>query len=197
MRCRYRIECCSPVYDCHGEKSLMNVRSRGAVAVTLVRPSRFAPITVTDTGVPLSKLTEWPASFRDTLRGTTARGKVSTMVEGPAFLHSLFENSSDGIAQLGPDGNVLWVNQALCSMLGYAQQDLVGARFSELVAAENANRTAVHRSLLGRRARRRLHTRLVDRNGNSRWVAITRLSSTIGSSPVCTASVQDVTELEL
>lgn len=56
-------------------------------------------------------------------------------------LSDFFENASEGLHWVGPDGVILWANQAELDMLGYTREEYIGHRFDEFhaeaVVAEN------------------------------------------------------------
>ena len=41
-------------------------------------------------------------------------------------LFDFFENATEGLHKVGPDGTILWANQADCGLLGYAVEEYVG-----------------------------------------------------------------------
>lgn len=49
-------------------------------------------------------------------------------------LNDFFENASEGLHWVGPDGTILWANQAELDMLGYAQEEYIGHNIDEFHA---------------------------------------------------------------
>lgn len=51
-------------------------------------------------------------------------------------LTDFFENASEGLHWVGPDGTILWANQAELAMLGYTREEYIGHKFNEFHADE-------------------------------------------------------------
>ncbi|MEX2173958.1 MAG: ATP-binding protein [Pirellulaceae bacterium] len=49
-------------------------------------------------------------------------------------LTDFFENGKEGLHKVGPDGTILWANQAECSLLGYTVDEYVGHSITEFHA---------------------------------------------------------------
>ena len=60
-----------------------------------------------------------------------------------------FDSGVSGMSIEAPDGRFLEVNEALCAMLGYTEQDLLGRSFAELRHPENAGTTRRPRRMTG------------------------------------------------
>jgi diguanylate cyclase (GGDEF)-like protein/PAS domain S-box-containing protein len=57
---------------------------------------------------------------------------------------SIVRTSMDGYWLVGPEGNLLDVNEAYCEISGYAREELIGMRIPDLEASESAEETAAH-----------------------------------------------------
>jgi PAS domain S-box-containing protein len=68
--------------------------------------------------------------------------KAATLasVENEEKFRSLFTESPIGIALASLDGTILFVNPALCSMLGHVEQEMIGKNRSELLVTKNEER---------------------------------------------------------
>ena len=49
-------------------------------------------------------------------------------------LADFFENATEGLHKVGPDGTILWANKAECEMLGYSAEEYVGHSIEEFHA---------------------------------------------------------------
>jgi PAS domain S-box-containing protein len=49
-------------------------------------------------------------------------------------LTDFFENATEGLHRVGPDGTILWANKAECSLLGYAPEEYVGRSITDFHA---------------------------------------------------------------
>lgn len=58
--------------------------------------------------------------------------------------HTLFETSPSGILLMDKLGNIIDVNQAMCSSTGYIPSELIGEHVSMLALPENFNDIAIH-----------------------------------------------------
>jgi PAS domain S-box-containing protein len=66
------------------------------------------------------------------LRDITARRRTETELQRhQSDLRDFVENAPVGLHGVGPDGTILWVNQAELDMLGYAREDYVGRHIGE------------------------------------------------------------------
>jgi len=86
----------------------------------------------------------------------------------------VFEQSPLGKAMAGPDFRFRAVNPALCAMLGYTEDELIGRSFLELVhPGDHAKRAAMERALLdGTAAQTQLEERFLRKAGDALWVNV-------------------------
>jgi PAS domain S-box-containing protein len=94
--------------------------------------------------------------------------------ESEARFRRVFEQSPLGKAMIGPDFRFRTVNPALCSMLGYTEEELIGRSFLDLVRADDhAKRAAMERSLVdGTAAQSQLEERFLRKSGDALWVNV-------------------------
>lgn len=109
-----------------------------------------------------------------------------------------FEQAPVGIGNATTDGRFLSVNARLCEILGYAEREIVGRRFTDFLHPEDvSNALAVHQSLLGRISRTPAHVdrRYLRKDGSTVWATVT-LSGVLdsgGELDSLVGIVQDIT----
>ena len=128
-----------------------------------------------------------------------SRGETVVPAEGVLF-GSLFAQTAVGIAIGSLEGRFLRVNEALCSMLGYDEQELLQKSVQDITHAEDLRpgqdfRQELLAALSGPRVYERRYLR---KDGSTVWV---RVSGTLvkdgADSPQCfVALVHDTTELK-
>ena len=86
-----------------------------------------------------------------------------------------FEEGPIGIVLGSPEFRILKANRALCLMLGYAEQELVGLRFVDITHPEDADRTLqLGRKLFsGEISSYRLEKRYLTKDGRAIWTHLT------------------------
>ena len=111
----------------------------------------------------------------------------------------LFEHASLGIAVEDLEGRLLLANPALCSMLGYRENELCGMSCSEFANAEDSGDDwALFQQLrAGLIAQYSMEKRYLRKDGTQRWgrlnVSLLKNGSE-GSIPLVFALVEDITE---
>ncbi|HYU68559.1 MAG TPA: PAS domain S-box protein [Burkholderiales bacterium] len=119
---------------------------------------------------------------------------------GDALLGSLFAQTAVGIAVISPEGPFLRVNEALCRMLGYAEQELLQKTVRDITHADDLESTQeLQLELLAGPGARVHERRYLRKDGSALWVQIAGTSVRDGSgSPQCFVTlVHDITELKL
>jgi diguanylate cyclase (GGDEF)-like protein/PAS domain S-box-containing protein len=110
-----------------------------------------------------------------------ARHEIEMRIKAEAVLReseerfsSAFEYAANGMALLGLDGILIKVNQALCSMLEYAGEDLTGTNMRDITLPEDAELGARHRERLlrGQTNAFQVEKRCVTRSGHVLWVLL-------------------------
>jgi PAS domain S-box-containing protein len=64
-------------------------------------------------------------------RGT---GEKEALLRSVAHLRDFVENAPEGLRRIGPDGHILWANQAELDMLGYTREEYIGHHIAEFHA---------------------------------------------------------------
>lgn len=78
-----------------------------------------------------------PVSSRGIFRNVTARKKAEKKrLESEKRYHDLFDNVSDLIQMVRPDGSFDYVNPAMLETLGYEQEELQGVTLFEIIPAD-------------------------------------------------------------
>jgi len=114
------------------------------------------------------------------------------------LFHYLFEQASLGIAVEDFEGNLLLANPALCSMLGYREDELCGMNCSQFANPEDSQDDwALFQQLrAGVIDKYSLEKRYVRKHGGQLWgrVNVSLLRDGDGESPLVFAFVEDITE---
>src|ERR1700730_8401413 len=114
------------------------------------------------------------------------------------LFHYLFEQASLGIAVEDFEGNLLLANPALCSMLGYREDELCGMNCSQFANPEDSQDDwALFQQLrAGVIDKYSLEKRYVRKHGGQLWghLNVSRLRNEDGESPLVFAFVEDITE---
>jgi len=112
------------------------------------------------------------------------------------------EQAPIGIANAGIDGRYLSVNEELCAILGYQEQELVGRSYLDFVHAEDRTqaRQQIDAMLEGRLSvLRREVRRYVRRDGSELWASVTvsLVRTATGEPDYFVGCVEDVTQQRL
>ena len=114
------------------------------------------------------------------------------------LFHYLFEQASLGIAVEDLEGTLLLANPALCSMLGYAENELCGMNCSQFANPEDSQDDwALFQQLsAGAIDRYSLEKRYVRKDGAQLWgrLNVSLLKNDNGGSPLVFAFLENVTE---
>lgn len=120
--------------------------------------------------------------------------------ESEALIRAVFDNAAVGLAKLSPEGRYLQVNQELCRLTGYSQQELVdgGMTFQQLTfpqdrASDMAN---LERLVRGEKGSYPTLKRYVRKDGRVVWVSVfaNAVREGDGQEPCFVSAVIDVTE---
>jgi PAS domain S-box-containing protein len=129
---------------------------------------------------------------------------MSTQVlpaQAKELFHYLFEQASLGIAVEDLDGTLLLANPALCSMLGYAENELCGMNCSQFANPEDSQDDwALFQQLsAGAIDQYSLEKRYVRKDGAKLWgrLNVSLLKNDNGGSPLVFAFLENVTERKL
>jgi diguanylate cyclase (GGDEF)-like protein/PAS domain S-box-containing protein len=87
---------------------------------------------------------------------------------------SAFDNAPIGMALVGLEGQWLDVNQALCDLVGYSQDELLARTFQDLTHPDDldADLALVEDVLAGRRATYQMHKRYLHADGRVIWIQL-------------------------
>ena len=114
------------------------------------------------------------------------------------LFHYLFEQASLGIAVEDFEGNLLLANPALCSMLGYREDELCGMNCSQFADPEDSqdDRALFQQLRAGVIDKYSLEKRYVRKHGGQLWghLNVSLLRNGDGESPLVFAFVEDITE---
>jgi len=107
--------------------------------------------------------------FRDV---TEERRMAAALRQTEAHFRATFEQAAVGMAQVGLDGTWLRVNGKLCDITGYAREDLIGGRVSDITHPEDLDADIAQAGALleGRLATCRAEKRFVCKGGAVVWV---------------------------
>ncbi len=110
------------------------------------------------------------------LRDITGRVRdEETLRQSEARFRSIYEQAAVGISQIALDGRLLMVNAALCNMLGYEENELLGRKIDDITQPDDHAREAVllNAMLLEHRRSYELEKRYRHRDGSPVWVHVT------------------------
>ena len=168
------------------------VRQLGNVTL-LERPVRVA-----------SMLTAAQSALRARMRQFATREHLheldfvaQALRESESRLHALFSNAAVGMAEVGPDGRLTLVNDALCRIVGEKREALLGLPLARVAHGEDRHDVEGILGALfqGRRATFEGERRFVRHGGETIWVklsiALARESAVEGR---VVAVIEDVTE---
>jgi diguanylate cyclase (GGDEF)-like protein/PAS domain S-box-containing protein len=119
------------------------------------------------------------------LRSGTAGAKRQSRRELEEQYAALFSYAPVGIARLNLDRRLEFVNDALCDILGYEPEDLIGRRLRDISFPQDNERTdAAVADLIASEARRTsIEKRFVRRDGSIVWTRMTMAILREGSGP--------------
>jgi two-component system cell cycle sensor histidine kinase/response regulator CckA len=109
-----------------------------------------------------------------------------------------FDQAAVGIAHVGPDGQLLRINQKFCTIVGYSAEELLAGKFQDITYPGDleAELAHVHRMLAGEMQSYSMEKRYVRKDGSLVWInltdALVRHSS--GDPKYFISVVQDITE---
>jgi PAS domain S-box-containing protein len=139
-----------------------------------------------------------PIELISVARDITDRKRIEEEVaKSEARYRSLFETTSNGVAIIDLKGEVILVNEALCSMVGYSQNELIGRNFADFLHPDDAPRLLelFVEGLTGQDKHPALEFRTTHRDGRILWLyssptELVQGNETIGFSAI----IHDITE---
>jgi len=115
----------------------------------------------------------------------------------PGLLEQLVDNAPIGMALFGLDGRITRVNGALCDILGYEENELLGRRFHEITDPDDlsAQLRLVKRLLKGEFRNLQVEERCKHKSGRDLWVRLSMsLAREEDGQPICYfAQIDDIT----
>jgi len=121
--------------------------------------------------------------------------------DGEALYRSLFGQTAVGMAVGSLEGRFLRVNEALCRILGFGEQELLQKTVQDITHPDDleSNREFREELLSGRSRARAYEKRYVRKDGSPVWVQIvgTVLRDESGSPQCFVVLIHDITELKL
>ena len=126
------------------------------------------------------------------------RRAEETLREAEERFRSSFENAAIGMALVGTDGRWLQANRALCEIVGYSVDELLGIKFQDITHPEDLTSDLEHarRLLAGEIGSYRTEKRYVRKDGGVVWAAlsVSLVRDPRGRPLYFVAQIQDVTE---
>jgi PAS domain S-box-containing protein len=134
-------------------------------------------------------------------RDITIRKRLEEqLIKSEAKYRSLVEETSSGIATIDPAGKITYANDALCRMIGYSLQEILGKPFSFFLHPDEQNRllSIFQEAYTHPEKRLNLEFRTFDKQGNVRYLSSTptvikRDDKIYGFSAI----IQDVTDRKI
>ena len=154
------------------------------------------PVTVTDTPVhdQEGKLVAIVGVSRDV---TERKRAEKALKESEQRFASSFRDAAIGMALVGLDGRWLQVNPAMCKMLGYPEEGLLGKTFQDVTHPDDLNADLEHmrRTLVGEIDTYGMEKRYVHREGRVVWglLSASLVRDDEGEPLYFIAQIQDIT----
>lgn len=100
------------------------------------------------------------------------RERTAALQESEARFRATFEQAAVGIAHVAPDGHWLRVNQRLCDIVGYSQEEIQSLTFKDLTHPDDVadSLADMQKLMAGEADRYQNQKRYVVRNGDVLWV---------------------------
>ena len=106
---------------------------------------------------------------------TTRRHTKNELTRSAERFRQIFEQAAVGIALISVEGHWLRVNQKLCDIVGYSQDELLSKTFQDITPPDelNADLAYVHLMLEGKIQNYSIEKRYIRKNGKLIWVNLT------------------------
>ncbi|MBP1686043.1 MAG: sensory box sensor histidine kinase [Deltaproteobacteria bacterium] len=121
--------------------------------------------------------------------------------ESEDLFHSAFEHASMGISLVAPGQAIVRVNQALCALLGYSKEELLGLRYRDLIHPDDlaAAQADSRRIAAGEIERYQAERRYRHKSGRILYAqsAVSVVRDRVGSVRYFVTQLEDVTERRL
>ena len=119
-----------------------------------------------------------------------------TKTQSPPQFEVTFERAAVGIAHVGLQGQWLRINQRLCEIVGYSEEELKSKRIQEVTHPDDWEVDYVYlmQLLTGKRSRYSLEKRLIHKSGSPVWVdlSVSLVTQPSGEPDYCIATIKDI-----
>lgn len=129
---------------------------------------------------------------------TVRKQAEAALRESRGRFHTAFENAPIGMALVGLDGRWLEVNDALCQITGYGEEELLLKRFQDITHPEDleVDLDYAQQLLRGEISSYQMQKRYLHRDGHAVWVQLTGslMHGAAGEPLYFVAQIQDIGE---
>jgi PAS domain S-box-containing protein len=179
-------------------------RVAALIAAPLDRPLMYDCLRLD--GIPLMvrgegravELSDGPARLTVLTPLTDDASTADRLHESSELFRLAFERAPIGKALVSPEGRILYVNPALCELLGHRADDLLGQQYDSMSHADDRELGLMQATslLVGETDTYELEKRYVHADGRVLWVsiAVSLVRTRDGAPRYFIAQVQDVTE---
>lgn len=134
-----------------------------------------------------------------TIQDMTALNRAKqALKESESRFRGTFKFALVGMAIIGTDGRWLKVNNVLCEMLGYSEEEMLARTLLDLTHPEDVHTSLnlLHQSVSGELDQYRLEVRLYHKSGNTVWVAsvISKIVDAAGAPIHLIAQIENITD---
>jgi PAS domain S-box-containing protein len=139
-----------------------------------------------------------PIELISVARDITEHKRIEEEVaKSEARYRSLFETASSGVAIIDLKGEFILVNEALCNMVGYSREEIIGRNFSDFLYPDDAPRLLelFMDGLTSQDKPSAIEFRTIHRDGRILWLYSSPTTLLQGNEPVgFSAIIHDITE---
>jgi PAS domain S-box-containing protein/putative nucleotidyltransferase with HDIG domain len=129
---------------------------------------------------------------------TERKRAAAALSKSEERFRAMFEEAAVGMAQVGPGGRWIQVNDTLCDLLGYSREELQALTFMDITHPEDLATSLRRRDLMvsGAAGAYNVEKRYVRKNGSIVWVHVTDVAvrDDDGIAPYYFTVVQDIGE---
>jgi diguanylate cyclase (GGDEF)-like protein/PAS domain S-box-containing protein len=123
------------------------------------------------------------------------------LAESEERFRSAFNYAPIGIALVSPNGNWLKINQALCKILGYSEEEFLETDFQSMLHADDLGNMLIkiHELLAGKSPACQMEQRYLHKNGNIVWISWSASTAKDAKSdqPNLIFQIKDITDKKL
>jgi len=129
---------------------------------------------------------------------TTFNRAKQALKESEARFRAVFRFSPIGMAIIAPDGHWLKVNQAVCDMLGYAEEELLSRSLLDITHPEDTHSTLnlLQQSVSGELEQYRVEARYFHKSGETVWLSstVSKIQDANGNPLHLIAQMENITD---